>query len=361
MDIEGRKRDHLEVGINRDIEAKSKNWFNDVYLVHRALPDIDREDVDASSTLFGKDLSAPIIIEGMTGGIKEADEINAALAEAVEEVGLALGVGSQRIALVRPGVRASFRVVREKAPHAFLMANLGCPQISREFGIDEVDAAIEMINADAIAIHMNPLQEIIQENGEAYYRDVASKLRDIVVQAKVPIIAKETGAGVSREDAIELGKIGISGIDVGGAGGTSWPAVEFYRGRAARDERKRRLGRLFWDWGIPTTVSIVEVRGSFAGTVIASGGIRSGLDIARALALGADCAGLALPILRAAKKGTRKVVGLLESLIEELRVCMFLVGAKDVDELKKAPIVILGKTNEWLRIRGFDVDGYTRR
>lgn len=356
-----RKLDHIKMCINKDVESSGKNWFGDVSFIPRALPEINPEDVDTSIEFFGRRLASPLIIEGMTGGIKEATRINAILAEAAEKLNISMGVGSQRIAIENPKLTRSFRVVREKAPNAFLIANVGCPQLSRDFGLKEIEKSIDMIDANAIAVHMNPLQEIIQLGGEAYYRNVIKKLTDLVPRIRVPVIVKETGAGVAKEDAVELGKTGIHGIDVGGCGGTSWAAVEYHRAKARGDRKREALGKSFWEWGIPTTVSVVEVRRSFGGTVIASGGIRDGIDVAKALALGADCVGMALPLLRMATKDPSRLAGFLGEVIQELRICMFLVGARSIQELKRAPIIVAGKTGEWLRLRGIDIEDYARR
>ncbi|MFQ6084648.1 MAG: type 2 isopentenyl-diphosphate Delta-isomerase [Candidatus Bathyarchaeia archaeon] len=356
-----RKREHIEICLHEYVESLNKNWFSDIHFVHRALPEMDLDDVGISSPFFGRKLRAPIIIEGMTGGVKEAERINAALAESAERLEIAMGVGSQRMAVAERRLASSFRSVREKAPDAFIVANVGFPQISRGFGAKEVNEIVDMIDADAIAFHANPLQEVVQPGGETCYRGVAERLADLIPEVRVPTIVKETGSGVSKEDAELLKKIGIHGIDVAGCGGTSWAAVEYYRAKSRSDEVKRRLGRSFWNWGIPTTVSIVEVAESFDGTVIASGGIRSGIDVAKAIALGADCVGMALPLLRCSVRGTRAVMGFLQSIIEELRTVMFLVGARSIEELKRTPIVITARTGEWLRLRGFNPERYVRR
>lgn len=297
----------------------------------------------------------------MTGGVEKAMEINSAIAQAVENLGLGMGVGSQRAALENPALEKTFTIVRKKAPKAFIISNIGGAQIAREYDVKKVKKIIEMIDADALAIHLNPLQEIVQPEGEATYAGVIEKIRMIAESVDVPVIIKETGAGISAETARKLEDAGIACIDIAGAGGTSWAAVEYYRALEQGDEDGQELGLLFWDWGIPTVVSLIEVVQSTNLPIIASGGLRSGLDIAKAIALGASMTGLARPILESACKGYESVRKKLSSLINYLKCIMFLVGASSIEDLKKAPVVIYGKTAEWLRARGFDVEIYARR
>lgn len=360
--IEKRKADHIQICLEENVQAKHiTTGFEDALLVHKALPEIERDKIDLSTVAFNHKFSAPLIVEAMTGGTPEATEINAAIAQAVEQLGLGMGVGSQRVAIENPRLESSFTIAREKAPTAFLIANIGGPQIIREHGVKEAERAIEMINADALAIHLNPLQEAIQLEGETNYAGVLNKIREIAQAIDVPVIVKETGSGIAAEEAEMLKAVGVAGIDVAGAGGTSWAAVEYHRARRLRDELRQRLGETFWDWGIPTAVSVIEVVQSVHLTVIASGGMRSGIDAAKALALSADLAGVALPVLRPATKGSGEVEKVLRLMIQELRNTMFLVGAKSIQKLKRAPVVVTGKTAEWLRARGFQPELYTKR
>lgn len=220
---------------------------------------------------------------------------------------------------------------------------------------------MKQIRADALAIHLNPLQEAVQPEGETDYVGVLNGIKNITKTTKIPVIAKETGAGIAAEEAEKLKAAGVSGIDVAGAGGTSWAAVEFHRAKSIGDEHRQRLGETFWDWGIPTAANIVEVAQTVQINLIASGGIRSGVDIAKALALGADLAGAALPILRPATKSAEEVKKTLQFMLEELRNTMFLVGAESIQKLKEVPVVITGRTAEWLRARGFHPEIYARR
>lgn len=359
---ENRKTEHIRISLEQDVQAKHvTTGFEDVHFVHRALPEIDRSKVHTATKVLGHEFSAPIIIGAMTGGTRKAAKINTSIAEAVEELGLGMGVGSQRATLEKPRLESTYRVVRKKAPNAFLMANIGAPQLVRGYGLREAEKAVEMIEADALAIHLNPLQEAIQPEGEASYAGVLEKIGQIAERLPVPVIAKETGAGISAEVAKQLEQVGVKGIDVSGAGGTSWAAVEYYRAEVAGDDLHQRLGESFWDWGIPTVVSIVEVSQSTQLATIASGGVRTGTHVAKALALGANLASISTPILRPATMNSKEVKKTLSFYTEEFRNTMFLVGARSTDELKRTPIILLGKTAEWLEKRGFKPASYTRR
>ena len=360
--IEERKDEHIRVCLDEDVRAKKITpGFENISLIHRALPEISRDEIDLSTEVFNHRFSAPIVIEGITGGTEKAFRINAAIAQAVEELGLGMGVGSQRAALENYRLERTYSVTRKEAPTAFLMANIGGPQIIREYNLKEVRKAIEMIEADALVIHLNPLQEAVQPEGETNYAGILEKLREITAALDIPVIVKETGAGVAAEDAEKLKEAGVSGIDVAGAGGTSWSAVEYYRAKKRGDHRAEEVGMDLWDWGVPTAVSLVEVLQAVDLPVIASGGVRSGSDIAKSLALGADLAGFASPVLGPALKGSDEVKEKLRIVMHLLRTVMFLVGAGSTDELKESPLVIAGKTADWLRARGYDLETYATR
>ncbi|MGB9684344.1 MAG: alpha-hydroxy-acid oxidizing protein [Candidatus Bathyarchaeales archaeon] len=241
------------------------------------------------------------------------------------------------------------------------MANIGGVQLARGYNVKEAKKAVEMIDADALAVHLNPLQEAVQPEGETSFKGVLEKIGEVAKELDKPVIVKETGAGIAAEEARKLEAVGVMGIDVSGAGGTSFAAVEYFRAKDGRNIYHRRLGDVFWDWGIPTAISIVEVAQTVNIPVIASGGVRSGLDVAKAIALGASLASLAQPVLQAAVEGVKKTRKMLQLLIEELRNTMFLVGAENPQQLQKAPLVITGKTAEWLKLRGFDIEAYARR
>lgn len=346
-----RKRSHITTALQRDVRARVSTGFADVSFVHNALPDLDREEVDVTCELFGHKLSAPVIIESMTGGTPVAAKINAALGKIAEELQIPMGVGSQRAAIDDPKLAYTFQVARENAPSAMLLANLGCPQIIREDGIERAKAAVEMIKADALLIHLNALQESVQFEGQTHFKGALERIRELASVLSVPVLTKETGAGISRETAVSIERAGVKGIDVAGLGGTSWAAVEYYRAREKRRRRQAHLGLAFWDWGIPTTASIMEVASSTKVKIIASGGVRNGLHIAKAIALGAHYGGLAMPLLKSVSKSRREAKESLLSVTDELKTAMFLTGSKDLDRLRKCPLVIIGKTREWLLAR----------
>jgi len=359
---ENRKLEHLRICLSEDVRTrKLKTGFEDVHLIHNALPEVDKENLDTKTSIFGHPLSAPITIEAGTGGTLEALKINATLAEVAEEVGIGMGVGSQRAALEKPELEETFKIVRKKAPSAFLIANIGAPQLVRGYGLEEASKAVEMIEADALAIHLNPLQEAVQPEGETTYAGVKAKIAEIADSLNVPVIIKETGAGISGDVAKLLEEAGASCIDIAGGGGTSWAAVEYYRARKAGDNLRERLGETFWDWGIPTVVSLVEVAGTIRLPIIASGGLRTGLDVAKALSLGAEITGFGSVLLAEAARGKENLSRTVEFIIQELKNTMFLVGASKIEELKIKPIVITGPTREWLEIRGVKIEEYARR
>ena len=357
-----RKADHIDICLEEDVQARTvTTGFEDVHFVHRALPEINREEIDLKIKVFNHEFSAPIIVGAMTGGTAKAEKINAAIAKAVEQLGLGMGLGSQRAAIENPKLEKTFSIARKNAPTAFLIANLGGPQLVQGYGLKEARKAVEMIEADALAIHLNPLQEAIQPEGETKFKGLTEKIGEIAAELDVPVIVKETGAGIAAEEAKKLESVGVKGIDVAGAGGTSWAAVEYYRAKKAKNSFLERLGKAFWDWGIPTAVSLVEVVQSVSIPVIASGGIRDGVQAAKALALGASLSSLSSPILKQAVKGPEEVKKTLEHIIEELRNVMFLVGADSIEKLRNVPIIITGKSLEWLRLRGFNPEIYARR
>jgi isopentenyl-diphosphate delta-isomerase len=357
-----RKADHIEVCLKENVQSRNATTgFEDVHLIHRALPEIEREKIDISTTVFDYKFSAPLFVGAMTGGTEKATKINAAIAEAVEELHLGMGVGSQRIAIDNPKVERSFSIVREKAPTAFILANIGGPQLVGKYGVKEVKKAVEMVKANALAIHLNALQEAVQPEGDTNYSNLLQKICKVAQELDVPVVVKETGAGIAAEDAAMLEAAGVAGIDVAGAGGTSWAAVEYYRAKARQNGSSQRLGETFWDWGIPTAVSLVETVQSVKVPVIASGGIRNGVDVTKALALGASLASVAYPFLKPATTGSEDVKKALSHLVEEVRNAMFLVGASSVQKLQNVPVVLTGKTAEWLRVRGFQPEAYARR
>jgi isopentenyl-diphosphate Delta-isomerase len=359
-EVKQRKAEHVSVALNQDIAAPQSATWADVRLVHRALPEVDLEEIDTSVSFLGRPLSHPLVISSLTGGHPDVALINARLAQLAEERGLAMGVGSQRAAIVSPALAPTYSVVREHAPTAFVMANIGAPQLIEQrrhaaFGIAEAQAAIEMIRADALIVHLNYLQEAAQPEGDRRARGVMAALRRLTRELGAPVIAKETGAGISFEQARDLAEVGVSAIDVGGAGGSSMAAIEAHRAEGRGDASTAGIGALYRNWGIATPISIVEAHaGAPDLPIVATGGVRSGLDVARALALGASMVAMGWPFLKAASEGEEALRAFLDQTLAELRVAMQLVGAASVAELRRAPVVTTGATREWLELRGFD-------
>jgi isopentenyl-diphosphate delta-isomerase len=357
-----RKDEHISISLKRNVQAReTTTGFEDVRFVHRALPEVDKQRIDLSTSVFGHRFAAPLICGAITGGTDRATNINVTIAEAVEELGLGMGVGSQRAAIDDKRLEKSFVVARKKAPTAFLIANIGGVQLVNGYGLKETRRALEMIDADALAIHLNALQETAQPEGQTNFAGVLERITQIAEGLDKPVIVKETGAGIAAEEARKLQAAGVKGIDVSGAGGTSWAAVEYYREKGPENGFSRRLGDVFWDWGIPTAVSVVEVRQTVDVPIIASGGIRNGIDAAKALALGSNLTSLSQPVLQAAVIGGKATRDMLSLLIDELRNTMFLVGADSVKAMSNVPVVISGKTSEWLLARGFGIESYARR
>jgi isopentenyl-diphosphate delta-isomerase len=359
-ETEKRKADHIKICLNEAAQArKATAGFEDIQFIHRTLPELDKAKIDLSTTVFGHKFSAPLIVGAMTGGTAGATRINAAIAEAVEHLHIGMGVGSQRAAIEDPKLEKTFAVARKKAPTAFLIGNIGGVQLVHGYGVKEVKKAVEMIDADAVAIHLNALHEAVQPEGQTNFKGVLAKIGEIAGELDKPVIVKETGGGIAAEDAKRLEAAGVNAIDVGGAGGTSFAAVEYYRSEVTSVQHL--LSGVFWDWGIPTAVSLVETAQAVTIPVIASGGVRTGVDVAKALALNACLASVSQPVLQTAVEGAKETENLLSLLIEELRNVMFLVGAENVQSLVGVPVVVSGKTGEWLKARGFRVEGYAKR
>ena len=332
-----RKSDHLRILLKENVRFRNLTTGLERYrFVHQALPEINRDEVDLSTTLLGKELSVPLIISSMTGGTEEAETINKNLALAAQIHGLGMGVGSQRAALEEPNLSDTYQV-RAVAPDILLFANLGAVQLNYGYSIEHCQRAVEMIEADGLILHLNPLQEALQPEGNTDFSGLLARIEKVCHGLSVPVIAKEVGWGISEEAARRLADSGVAAIDVAGAGGTSWSEVEMHR---ADNEISRCIAASFADWGIPTAESIQMVRRGAPGvTLIASGGIRTGVEAAKAIALGADAVALAAPFLQPATVSPEAVGEKVRELLEELRTAMFCVGAKNLQELKSVPLL----------------------
>lgn len=350
-----RKLEHIKICLEEDVEARFKTTgFEDMDLVHETSPEIDFREVDLSSSLFGKELEAPILICPMTGGHKQGEEINISLAEAAQELKVGFSVGSQRAAIENPDLEETYQV-RNVAPDILLFGNLGVAQLNQGYGLEEAVKAIKMINADALGLHLNSLQEAIQKGGDTSFEGSLEKISKVISKIEEPVYIKETGGGMNASIAAKLVESGAEAIDVSGAGGTTWAGVEALRGA-----EKTELGEVFWDWGIPTAISTAEVSEKLNVPIISSGGIRTGLDAAKAIALGADFVGIGLPLFRASARGKETVINWLEEFIQELKTAMFLTGCAKIGELQNAPLTIYGQTRDWFISRELDPDKYMR-
>ncbi len=333
--LERRKSEHLHINLEKDVSFPRLTTGLERYrFVHNALPDIALSEVDLTTAFLGKRLLMPLLISSMTGGTADAQRINYHLAEGAQAAGIALGLGSLRGAVEAHHLTDTFRV-RHLAPDVLLFANLGAAQLNTGFGLVECQRIVELVEADALILHFNPLQEALQTNGDTDWRGLLDKIEAICQGLDVPVVAKEVGWGISATVARRLVGAGVSVIDVGGAGGTSWSQVEMHR---ARTERQRRLCAQFADWGIPTAEALVEVRRALPDIpVIASGGLRSGVDLAKVLALGADLGGLAGPFLKAANVSAQAVTDLATEMADVLRRVMFCLGVANIESLKGTP------------------------
>jgi isopentenyl-diphosphate delta-isomerase len=325
-----RKAEHIRLALDQRMQLGA-SAFDDWHFGHEALPEIDMAEIDISVELLGRRLAAPLLISCMTGGTEAAGMINRNLAAGAERTGVAVGVGSQRKALEDPAKADTFRV-REVAPTVPLLANLGAVQLNYGMGVRECRQAVEMIQADALVLHLNPLQEAIQPEGQCNFSGLLPKIGQVVRELGVPVVAKEVGSGLSARAARALAEQGVRILDTAGVGGTSWARIEAAR---AGD---LEIGELFAGWGLPTPLSIQEVRQVPDVTVIASGGIRNGLDAAKAIALGADLVGMAYPFLAPAMESPEKVAETVRRFVQELKICMFCLGAKTVAELRLAKL-----------------------
>jgi len=337
-ELVNRKSDHIQINLERDVRSALTTGLEKYRFIHEALPELDLNRVDATLRLFGKTLSAPILISSMTGGTDRAGTINLRLAEAAQTVGVAMGVGSQRAALEHSELAATFQV-RRVAPDILLFANLGATQLNSGYALDHCRRAVDMLQADALILHLNPLQEAVQAGGDVNFAGLAKKIEGICKKLEAPVIAKEVGWGISERTARLLADCGVAAIDVAGAGGTSWSQVEMHR---APDEFTRQLAATFVGWGIPTAESIQIVRKAAPNmTVFASGGLKDGLDIAKCIALGASLGGMAGQFLKAAAVSTESAVEMMKLTKRQIEVTMFACGATSLNELRQDKLVVV--------------------
>ncbi|HJJ48093.1 MAG TPA: type 2 isopentenyl-diphosphate Delta-isomerase [Methanocorpusculum sp.] len=346
-----RKLDHLRLAKETDVTFGDAG-FSDIHLKHNALPECSLDEIDTSAVLFKRTFALPLFIEAATGGHPKTKELNRVLASAAEKYNIPMGVGSQRAALENPGLADTFSVVRDTAPRAFLCANIGAVQLVQH-GMDWVERAVEMIEADAVCIHLNFLQEVLQPEGDHDARGTVRAIAQACRESKVPVIVKETGCGISDivTDKFITDTNGIeeypAAFDIGGFGGTSWAKIEGMR--AAGDKTLESMAETFLSWGIPTAVSIFEVAHRTLCPVIASGGLVSGLDIAKAVALGADFTGMALRLVKPAFDGETALNNTIEQIHRELTTAMFLTGCKNIRALQEAEYYVTGRVREMTR------------
>lgn len=334
--ISTRKSDHIRINLEEDVRSGLTTGLERYHFIHQALPELNLEDVNLNLDIFGKKLNAPILISSMTGGTADAAAINRTLASAAQETGVAMGLGSQRAAIEQPDLAVTFKV-RDVAPDILLLANLGAVQLNYRYGIAECQRAVDMIEADALILHLNALQEAVQPEGDTRFAGLLKKIEHVCKSLPVPVIAKEVGWGFSEKAAKMLAEAGIAAIDVAGAGGTSWSQVEMHR---AQDESQSRLAAAFINWGIPTAESILNVRRAAPGLpIFASGGLRSGVEIAKSIALGAHLGGMAGPFLKAAVRSLEDTLQSIAEIRNEIKVCMFAAGVPDLESLRNTQLV----------------------
>lgn len=333
--IPARKSDHIRINLFEDVQSRLDPGFDNLHFEHVALPEFNLQDVNLQTRIFTKTLERPFLISSMTGGTEEALAINRRLAKTAQTFGLAMGLGSQRAAIEKPELAYTFQV-RDVAPDILLFANVGAVQLNYGYTLDQCQSMVDMIEADALILHLNPLQEALQPEGETHFSGLLSKIEKICRDLPVPVVAKEVGWGISKTLAQKLVDAGITAIDVAGAGGTSWAKVEMHRANSRIDAA---TAAAFDSWGIPTVLSLMQLNEISENiTIIASGGLRNGVDVAKSIALGASMAGIAGKFLKAANEGEQKLEETCIQLEKELKIAMFVSGAKNIAELQNTPI-----------------------
>jgi len=331
-----RKAEHIRINLEEDVQSGLATGFDRLTFINQALPEFDLASVDTSLSFFGKKLKAPLLISSMTGGTEEAERINQNLAQTAQAMSIAMGLGSQRAAIEDQNAVRTFNV-RKMAPDILLFANLGAVQLNYGYTIDHCKRAVGMVEADALFLHLNALQEALQPEGDTNFSGLLKKIGQICHDLPVPVVVKEVGWGISGQAARQLADAGVAAIDVAGAGGTSWSQVEMHR---MKDIRRAAIAAAFRGWGIPTVEAIRQVKAAVPNIpVIASGGLRSGVDIAKSIALGASMSGLAGPFLKAAAISAENVLALAEDIITELRITMFASGARELNALHQLVLI----------------------
>jgi isopentenyl-diphosphate delta-isomerase len=349
--IKRRKEEGITLCLEKPVQArKVTTLFEDVRLFNDALPEIDFDDIDISTKFLGHKFDAPVFIGAMTGGADMAKKVNKNLAEAAEELGIGMAVGSQRAGLLTKGLAETYSITRKVAPDIFIGSNIGGAQLAEGFSIEAAKKLVEMLDADALYVHLNPLQEAIQPEGEPRFGNVLKRIKELSAGLDKPVIAKEVGAGISDTTAKKLQSAGVAAIEIAGMGGTSWSGVESYRAKEANMGLKFKAGNILWDWGIPTAAALYGVRKAVKLPVVASGGIRNGLEMAKAIAMGADLCAMAWPLLRPATISGAKVKEYIDETIFALKTAMFITGSRNIAELKKARHVITGELKDWCEV-----------
>lgn len=335
--INNRKSEHIRINLEEDVQSGLTTGLEHYSLIHQALPELNLAEVDLSQILFGKLQKVPVLISSMTGGTESAARINQNLARAAQEVGLAMGVGSQRAAIQDPELVPTFQI-RKFAPDILLFANLGAVQFNYGYGLEECRRAVDMIEADALILHLNPLQEALQPEGDHEFSNLTKKIGTITRKLTLPVIVKEVGWGISKEAARRLIEAGVAAIDVAGAGGTSWSQVEMHR---IKDPYRAQTAAAFMDWGIPTAQSILNVREeSQTLPLFASGGLKNGIEIVKCLALGANLGGMAGLFLKAANNSEEAAIQTMRMIVDQVRIAMFAAGAKSLPDLNSSKLSI---------------------
>lgn len=353
MTTERRKFEHIKICLEEDVQSKH-NYLEDISFLHSALPEVNFDDIETEVKIFGKRLSFPLFISAMTGGTEEALKINKAIAKACQKTGIGMGLGSQRAMIEDPSLTHTYDI-RKYAKDILLIGNIGLPQFVKGYSEKEAMFALNEIKADMLAVHLNSLQEVSQPEGDLSFKNGLLILKKLKEKLPFPLIAKETGAGISREVAEHL--TFLDGVDVAGLGGTSWSAVEYYRANQHKETVKR-----LWDWGIPTPLSIAECKAAGIRTIIGSGGVRTGFDIAKCIALGASACGIALPFLKpAVEENVDALVEKIETLKREFKIAMFLNSCQNPIDLKTRPLFFTGELSKLMEQREMDFHYFNYR